>query len=244
VSDSPRPAARLAAAALAAALAFACAAPPLPPPPPAPTPVPALDLSSVGKLGVLPFSAVGETELEPLARRALVAAIRKAQPRAQVVELRSEAPPATVDAAAIRALGRAHGVDAVLVGQFWADAIDPVEFIRRARATDTDVDLEGTLSAQIFETRNGTTLWSSNALGRRTITGVRTNAWGMETVDSAYLRGLRVRLVEELVAQASADFVPRLPGAIAGTPAATATVAGEPAGPATEPVAPPASAAP
>jgi hypothetical protein len=244
VSHPPRPVARLAAAALAAALAYACAKPPPPPPPPAPVPVPAVDLSSLGRLGVLPFAAVGETELEPLARRGLVAAIRRAQPRAQVIELRSEAPVGAIDAAGVRALGRAHGVDAVLVGQFWADAIDPVEFVRRARAASNEVELEGTLSTQLFETRNGTALWSSNALGRRPITQVRVNAWGMETVDSAYLRGLRMRLVEELVEQTSADFVPRLPGALAGAPDAPETTAEAAAGPATEPVAPPASAAP
>jgi hypothetical protein len=206
-------------------------------------PLPALDLSKVGRLGVLPFAAVGETELEPLARRTLVAAIRKAQPHAQLVELRSEPPTGALDAAAARKLGRAHGVDAVLVGQFWADSIDPVEFIRRARASRVDVDLEGTLSAQIFETRNGTALWSANALGTQPITQVRVNAWGMETVDSAYLRGLRIRLVDELVAQTSADFVPRLPGNVADT-AAPASAPATAAAPAREPVAPPASAAP
>jgi hypothetical protein len=243
VFASPRSAARWLAAALVAAAAFGCAAPPPPPPPPAPVRVPALDLSNVGRLGVLPFAAVGEAELEPLARRTLVAAIRKAQPRAEIVELRSAPAAGTLDAAAARKLGRAYGVDAVLVGQFWADAIDPVEFIRRARASSVDVELEGTLSAQIFETRNGAALWSTSALGARPITQVRVNAWGMETVDSAYLRGLRIQLVDELVAQASADFVPRLPGNIADAPART-TPAATAAAPATEPVAPPASAAP
>jgi hypothetical protein len=235
VSASPRSAARWIAAALAVTAAFACAAPPpAPPAPPAPQPVAALDLSRVGKLGILPFAAVGDVSLEPVARHGFMSAVRNAQPRAALLDLRHEAPATSLSSAAARALGREHGVDAVLAAQLWADPIKPVEFMRRARKGEEDLGLEGTLAVQIYETQNGALIWSANATGRRPITRIRIDAWGQKSVDAAHLYSLRLAVVEDLVAQATEDFHARLPGALADAPAA----------PATEPVAPPASAAP
>lgn len=238
MSTSPRPLIRRIVAALAAALAFACATPPPLPPPPAPKPVAAFDLSRVGKLGVLPFAAVGDVSLEPVARRSFISAVREAQPGSPIVELRGEEPATALSAAAVRALGRKHGVDAVLVGQFWTDAINPVQFMRRARKSQENLGLEGTLAVQIFETQNGTAIWSANAAGQRPITRVRIDAWGQKSVDASHLYSVRIALVDDLVAQAADDFRPRLPGNLADAPAPA------PAATQTEPVAPPASAAP
>jgi hypothetical protein len=202
------------AAALAAALAAACAAPPASPP--APVPVAVVDLARVGKLGVLDFAAVGETRLEPEARRAFLAAVRAVQPAAAIVEL---GPPERVlrmvererlDADAIRAIGRRYGLDALLVSDFWADTIDPLEFMQRARATGGPIELEGSLAAQIFETREGTRLWSTSATGREPVTRVRLSAWGMKSVESRHLDEVRQQLVDGLVERATADFEPRL----------------------------------
>ena len=214
--DAPR----LLAAAVTALLWAACAAPP-PPPAPAPVPVAAMDLSRVGRVGVLHFSSVGETALEPLARRDFLAAVRAAQPGAALVELGATSGVlesvgrTALDAEAIRAIGRKHGVAALLVGELWADTIDPVEFMQRARSGAAAVEIEGTLSARIFETRQGTQIWSANALGRQPITRVRVNAWGSKSVDAKHLDEVRGRLVNGLVAQATADFEPVAPAPLA-----------------------------
>jgi len=215
--DSPR----LLAAAVAALLWAACAAPPPPPPAPAPVPVAAMELSRVGRVGVLHFSSVGETALEPLARRDFLAAVRAAQPGAALVELGAASGVLEsvgrkeLDAAAIRAIGRRHGVAALLVGELWADTIDPVEFMQRARSTPGAVELEGTLSARIFETRQGAEIWRASALGKQPITRVRVNAWGSKSVDAKHLDEVRGQLVNGLVARATADFEPVAPAPLA-----------------------------
>jgi hypothetical protein len=194
---------RLLATAIAAALGVACASPP-PPAAPAPTPVAALELARVGRVGVLHFSAVGETALEPRARRDFLAAVRAAQPEAVLVDL--GAAGGRLDASAIRAIGHRHGVDAVLVGELWADTIDPVEFMQRARARTGPVEIEGTLSARLYDARDGAEIWSTSALGSQPITRVRVDAWGSKSVDAKHLDEVRSRLVESLVAQSTADF--------------------------------------
>ena len=212
------------AAAVAAALWTGCAASQPPAPAPAPVPVAVVDLSRIGRLGVLHFTSVGETALEPLARREFLAAIRSLQPSAELVELGAASNVLervrrkAVDAAAIRAIGLEHGVDAVLVGELWADTIDPVEFMQRARsaAGAAGIEIEGTLSAQIFETRQGAAIWSTSALGRKPITRVRVSAWGSKTVDLSHLEKVRAALVQDLVAQATADFRPTLQAPLAG----------------------------
>lgn len=209
------------AVAVAAALWVACATAP-PPPAPEPVPVAVVDLSRIGSLGVLHFSSVGETALEPLARREFLAAVRSLQPNARLVELGAAnavlggVGSKTVDATAIRAIGRKHGVDAVLVAELWADTIDPVEYMQRARSTPGTVELEGTLSARIFETRRGMAIWSTSALGRKPIDPSRVNAWGSKSVDLSQLERVRAALVQDLVAQATADFEPIVPAPLAG----------------------------
>jgi hypothetical protein len=200
------------AAAIAAALWLSCASPP-PAPPPAPEPVAAMDLSRIGRLGVLHFEGVGETALEPLARREFLAAVRSLQPRAVLVELGPADLPlgAVLDAAAIRAIARARGVDAVLAGSLWADTIDPVEFMQRARASAEPPAIEGTLSARIYDARDGKEIWRAEAQERQPITRVRVNAWGSKTVDAKHLDEVRERLVRGLVAQTTADFEPVAP---------------------------------
>ena len=211
------------AAAIAALLWIACAAPPPPPPAPEPAPAAAMDLSRVGRLGVLHFSAVGETALEPAARRDFLAAVRAAQPGAALVELGAvsrvleSVGRKALDAEAIRAIGRKHGVSALLVGELWADTIDPVEFMQRARSGAGEVEIEGTLSARIFETRQGAQIWSASALGKQPITRVRVNAWGSKSVDAGHLQQVRLELLEDLVAQATVDFEPAPPLPLAGS---------------------------
>ena len=269
------------AAAIAAALWAGCAAAP-PPPPPAPVPVAAVDLSRIGRLGVVHFNSDGETALEPLARREFHAAVRSLQPSASLVELGAAAGllkavgRKSIDAATIRAIGQKHGVDAVLVGELWADTIDPVEYMQRARSAPNTVELEGTLSAQIFEARQGTkiwststlgrkhdvdavlvgelwadtidpveymqrarsapstvelegslnarifetrqgaAIWSASALGKKPINPARVDAWGSKSVDLSHLEKARAALVQDLVAQATADFRPTLSAPLAG----------------------------
>lgn len=219
---TPIQAPRRLAAAVVAALWTGCAAPPPPAPAPAPVPVAVMDLSHVGRLGVLHFSSVGETALEPLARREFLAAVRSLQPSARLVELGTAAGVLeavgrkTVDAATIRAIGLEHDVDAVLVGDLWADTIDPVEYMQRARSAPTTVELEGSLNAQIFETRQGVAIWSASALGKKPINPARVDAWGSKSVDLSHLEKVRAALVQDLVAQATADFRPTLTAPLAG----------------------------
>jgi hypothetical protein len=165
---------------------------------------------------------VGETALEPLARREFLAAVRSLQPSARLVELGAAAGVLegvgrkTVDAATIRAIGRKHGVDAVLVGDLWADTIDPVEYMQRARSAPSTVELEGSLNTRIFETREGVAIWSASAVGRKPINPARVNAWGSKSVDLSHLEKVRAALVQDLVAQATADFRPTLPAPLVG----------------------------
>jgi hypothetical protein len=198
-----------------AALWTGCAAP-QPPPAPAPVPVAVVDLARVGRIGVLHFTAAGETALEPAARAAFLAALAAFQPGAELVELGPAgkvlgANPSRIDAAAIRAIGRATGVDAVLVAELQADPIDPLGFMQRARSTPGAVEIEGSLHARLFETEGGTRIWSTRALGSKPVTPVRVDAWGSKTVDTRHLEQVQAALVQDLVAQATADFEPHLP---------------------------------
>jgi len=220
VSPSRRQALRRLAAALAAALVAACATPAAPPPAPAPTAL--LDLGRVGALGVLDFTAQGDPALEPLARQQFLATLRAAQPGATVRELGAAAQVlasvggAVLDADTVRAIGQRYQLDALLVAELRADEMDPYLFMRQARSAAGAVEIGGALAARIFATRDGATIWTTSASGRQPITRVQVNAWGIKSVDAGHLQEVRLALVKDLVAQATADFRPHAPGPIAG----------------------------
>jgi hypothetical protein len=67
-----------------------------------------------------------------------------------------------------------------------------------------------------FETRGGALIWTTSEAGRHPITRVRISAWGVKSVDADHLRDVRLRLVKDLVAQATADIQRRAPSPIAG----------------------------
>ena len=204
---------RALAAALALGLALACAAPP--PPAPAPAPVAPVDLSQIGTLGVLDFTVRGDVSLEPAARRELVTAVQALQPGAALRELGSLAEVlASVHGSrlgpeTVGAIGRRHQVDALLVAELEADAIDEHEVKRRLRTADVVV-IEGTLDVRIYDARQGVPIWSASAAQRLPLTQVSVSAWGTKRVDTRHLDEVRLALVKDLVAQASADFAPRL----------------------------------
>ena len=208
------------AAAIAAVLVAACSSPALPPPALAPTAI--LDLTRVGALGILDFTAQGNPALEPVARQQFLATLRAAQPGASVRELGTpeqvlaSVGGTVIDAETVRAIGQRYQLDALLVGELRADEMDPYQFMREARSATGAVEIGGALDARIFETRAGGTIWTTSASGRKPITRIHVNAWGNKSVDADHLQQVRLALVKDLVAQATADFQPHPPSPIAG----------------------------
>jgi hypothetical protein len=208
------PAATWRGAALAAALAAACShEPPRPPPVLAP---PLVELADYGAIGMIEFGATGAEGLAPLASQQFLASVQSAQPGVAVLELGPrERVLAAVGAGAldpetIRTIGEKYELDAILVGELETREVQPRASVRELSTLRASAEIEGVLSARIFETRRGATLWTASAQTRAALARVVLDPFrGAGDVDTDAPEQVRVTIVRELVSQATADFQPR-----------------------------------
>jgi len=208
----PAPRARLAVAAALAAALVGCSHRP-PPPPPVLAP-PLVELSRLGALGMIEFGANGSGDLAPLASREFLASLQAAQPGTPVLELGDRervlaaVGAAGIDPETIRAIGRKYHLDAILVGELTTEEVRPRVSMQQLDSFSATAEIEGVLSARIFETGRGATLWTTNAKTRAPLAHVAMSPFAMPDFDAREPEQVRTRLVRELVARATDDFQP------------------------------------
>lgn len=200
--------------AVAASLAAACSHEP-PPPPPVLAP-PLVELAEMGAIGMIDFAANGHETLAPVASRQFLASVQSAQPGVAVLELGPrESVLAAVgggalDPETIRAIGEKYELDAILVGELETREVQPRVSMRELSTLRASAEIEGVLSARIFETRRGATLWTTSAETRAALARVELDPFrGDGDVDANAPERVRFAVVRELVSQATADFQPR-----------------------------------
>ena len=205
----PAPRARLAVAAALAAALVGCSHRP-PPPPPVLAP-PLVELSRLGALGMIEFGANGSGDL---ASREFLASLQAAQPGTPVLELGDRervlaaVGAAGIDPETIRAIGRKYHLDAILVGELTTEEVRPRVSMQQLDSFSATAEIEGVLSARIFETGRGATLWTTNAKTRAPLAHVAMSPFAMPDFDAREPEQVRTRLVRELVARATDDFQP------------------------------------
>lgn len=202
------------AAALAIALAAACShAPPRPAPVLAP---PIVELADYGAIGMIEFGATGSAGLAPVASQEFLASVQSAQPGVAVLELGprervlSAVGAGALDPDAIRAIGEKYELDAILVGELETRELQPRVSVRELTHVRASAEIEGVLSARIFETRRGATLWTTSAQTRAALARVALDPFrGDADANADTPDQVRVTIVRELVSRATADFQPR-----------------------------------
>jgi hypothetical protein len=174
-----------------------------------------MDLSRVGTLGMLDFTARGEGALAPVARQQFLTTLQSAQPGTPVLEL--GAPPrvladvgrSAIDPETVRAIGKKHGIDALLVGELRTAEMKPSVSMRDLSSLRASMEIEGALDARIYETRSGATIWTTTAAGRVPVAKMAVSSWGDASLKADQMEQARLTLVRDLVEQATSDFQPR-----------------------------------
>jgi len=165
---------------------------------------------------MIDFTVNGPEALAPVASQQFLASVQSAQPGVAVLELGPrERVLAAVGGGAlgpetIRAIGEKYELDAILVGELRTQEIQPRVSMRELSSFSAQAEIEGVLSARIFETRRGATLWTTSAETRAPLARVALDPFrGEGDVDANAPEQVRVALVRKLVSQATADFQPR-----------------------------------
>lgn len=165
---------------------------------------PRIDLASMETIGVVEFSADGESRLGPLATRRFTEEARRDQGPVRMLGLRPM--PGDVDPDRARDLGASHDVRTLVVGRLNVSDVKPrLAVASMLRAGSVTATVEATLDVELIDTDSGASLWNATARAVREVGGIRvhgdTFSFDAEDPEESY-----GALVDALVAQVTGDF--------------------------------------
>ncbi len=176
---------------------------------------PKISLTTYNKIGMIRFSSNAEGNLQQFASQKFLQALQSSQPGVRVLELGDEnkvlraIQHEQVDPAAIQAIGRQYGVDAVIFGRLEISSVKPkIDLSTVLTSMSAQADVDAALTARLLETESGATLWTNSVRGQQTVGHVSfvsdgDISFGARDPENAY-----GRLVHWLVVRATRDFRP------------------------------------
>ena len=194
---------------VAAIACWGCAQPQAPP---AMVP-PQIDLRPHETIGIIRFDATAKGELGPMATRRFTEAARRDQGLVRIVDLGSRGDALRsigrdrLDAEAVIALGRKHGLKTIVTGDLAVSNVRPDLRIDAAlRSGSVTAQVDASLEVQMFEAESGAALWNRSARATHSVGQVR--IWGGKEVafDARNPEEAYGGLVDDLVAQVSRPF--------------------------------------
>ena len=177
---------------------------------------PRVDLRQYPAVGLVTFSSSGaDAELERLSTQRFLQAVQEAQPGTHVVELGPETQVlASVhgrswDAATLRAIKEAHGVDANVLGRLDVQKARPnVEFSSSSifKALDVRADVKASLTARMVETASAATTWTDSSQLTTNVASANMNNRGRGTFGVRDPQDAYAGMVDHLVCDITDAF--------------------------------------
>jgi hypothetical protein len=174
---------------------------------------PRIDLKTYKAIGVIDFSSAAKSDLCEYLTQNYIQTVQSAQPGVRFLELGSKAHVLAhvnrkeLDLEAIKSIGGAYHVDALIFGQF--SATDPKPHVRLSstwQSMQAGAVVEASLITKIWETDSGVILWTNSTARKKKVAGLYANTngdikFGASDPEEAY-----GHLVPELVYANTADF--------------------------------------
>jgi hypothetical protein len=177
---------------------------------------PRVNLALYDKIGMIELSSNAKGSLGQFATQTLMEEIQSAQPGVPILELGAEdrvlgsVGRDRLDFEAIKTLGQAYGIGAILVGRLEFTDVKPnVRVSTLLTSLSAQADVEARLTLRLLETGTGATVWTGSARRKERVAHVDVVShgpadFGVGDIDSAH-----ARLAESLAREVTSDFQPR-----------------------------------
>ena len=176
---------------------------------------PRMNLHALGTIGLLDFTPMTGDGSNLRATREFLSSMHAAQAGVPVLELGDQAQVLhalgrhVLDPDSIRAIGKKHRVDTLVVGVLDAQRIEPSVYLgRSADSLFAGASLEGALTVKMVDTRSGATVWSAAVSGREPLGNVKLAGGDLAGVTASDPNATAAHLVRQLVNAATSDFWP------------------------------------
>jgi hypothetical protein len=174
---------------------------------------PRIDLKTYKAIGVIDFSSAAKSDLCEYLTQNYIQTVQSAQPGVRFLELGSKehvlahVSRKELDLEAIKSIGGAYHVDALIFGQF--SATDPKPHVRLSstwQSMQASAVVEASLITKIWETDSGVILWTNSTARKKKVAGLYANTNGNIKFGASDPEEAYGHLVPELVYANTADF--------------------------------------
>jgi len=174
---------------------------------------PRIDLKTYKAIGIIDFSSAAKSDLCEYVTQNYIQTVQSAQPGVRFLELGSKehvlarVSRKELDLEAIKSIGGAYHVDALIFGQF--SATDPKPHVRLSstwQSMQAGAVVEASLITKIWETDSGVILWTNSTARKKKVAGLYANTNGNIKFGASDPEEAYGHLVPELVYANTADF--------------------------------------
>jgi hypothetical protein len=174
---------------------------------------PRIDLKTYKAIGVIDFSSTPRDDLREYVTQKYIQTVQSAQPGVRFLELGSKKQVLTrisrkeLDLDAIKSIGGAYNVDALIFGHF--TATDPKPNVRLSttwQSLQAGAVVEASLITKIWETDSGVILWTNSSTRKKKVASLRVDTDGNIKFGASDPEEAYGHLVPELVYANTADF--------------------------------------
>jgi len=174
---------------------------------------PRVNLKSYKAIGVINFSSTPKSDLEEYVTQKYIQTVQSAQPGVRFLELGSKERVLTkiglteIDLDAIKSIGDAYNVDALMFGHFAATDPKPnVQLSSSRQSLKAGALIEASLITKIWEIDSGVVLWTNSTARKKKVAGLYADTNGNIKFGASDPEEAYGHLVPELVYANTADF--------------------------------------
>jgi len=174
---------------------------------------PRIDLTQLDTIGVIEIDSSSKGELGPLTTRRFTDEARRDQGLVRIIRLGTEADALAsvgrtkLDRESLKALGRKHGVQTILIGKLDVSDIRPdVRISSVLESGSVTARVNATLAVELVETASGASIWSSSSRASDSVGQISVFSGGGVVFDADDPDRAYGSLVDKLVHDATWDF--------------------------------------
>jgi len=176
---------------------------------------PIIDLKAYRTIGVIDFSITAESDLREYVTQHYIQAVQSAQPGVRLLELGTKehvlktVSRTQLDPAAIKSIGSAYHVDALIFGHFSASEPKPnVRLSSTWQSMQAGAMVEASLISKLWETDSGVTLWTNSTSKKESVASLKADTSGNIEFGASDPKDTYGNLVPVLVYANTTDFRP------------------------------------
>lgn len=174
---------------------------------------PQIDLTTLGTIGVVAFDVQSDEQLPGDITLKFIQYLQAAQPGVPILELGNQAKVLreagfdTLDAGAVKAIGKEYGVDSLLTGTLEVTrSLPDVQFGQDLTSMSAASYMRANLNARLRQTRTGATLWSNGAHGKWKLASLNLAAGSPSSIGIGNAEETYKKMLQELAWVGTFDF--------------------------------------